>query len=391
LFSESLTIDRFNQRLYALNDGSNTLSAFQINPQTGQLTQMPFSPIALPMSESYILWGTIAVHPSGSSLIVGGLKFQTSSSYGVIASYNITPTTAVAAENFYTVIPTSSVFSRNGKYFYTGGGENGSFGGYEVNRNSGAITALPGFPFAGENYGTSFATDLKGRLFLSNFPDSRAAAFTTSNGIPAQVAGSPFNSEINSTVDGVLSPDEKFYVLASRAGNLIRAFRIDGAGSETTLTAVEPKSSGGDTPAVLSFNQAGNLLFVANCNSRNISTFEFDKITGALNLINIQPPDTMGNPSKLVVGMDYFAVGKSILVSGKVLTPSSAVSKAKVYLQDIQGNIRTAQTNSFGNYRFDGVVSGQFYTVSVSSKDSRFEPKDISPIENLTDLNFVVQ
>ena len=34
-------------RLYVINDGSDTLSAFTVNQTTGALTPMPFSPLAL--------------------------------------------------------------------------------------------------------------------------------------------------------------------------------------------------------------------------------------------------------------------------------------------------------------------------------------------------------
>ena len=60
-FEEHLTIDRLNNRLYVVNDGSNTVSAYSINPTNGALTPLPFSPIALPAGQ----YGTIAVHPSG--------------------------------------------------------------------------------------------------------------------------------------------------------------------------------------------------------------------------------------------------------------------------------------------------------------------------------------
>ena len=45
--SEQLAIDLVNQRLYAINDGSDTVSAYSINPTTGTLAPLPFSPIAL--------------------------------------------------------------------------------------------------------------------------------------------------------------------------------------------------------------------------------------------------------------------------------------------------------------------------------------------------------
>jgi 6-phosphogluconolactonase (cycloisomerase 2 family) len=51
-FDEHLTIDRLNNRLYVVNDGSNTVSAYSINPANGALTPLPFSPIALPLDNT---------------------------------------------------------------------------------------------------------------------------------------------------------------------------------------------------------------------------------------------------------------------------------------------------------------------------------------------------
>src|SRR6185436_19048338 len=81
--SEQLAYDGVTRRLYAIN----TLSAFSVNPSTGALTAMPFSPIALPAG----VFVTVRVHPSGSPVIVGDL-FN-----GMVASYVVTPTTATAA------------------------------------------------------------------------------------------------------------------------------------------------------------------------------------------------------------------------------------------------------------------------------------------------------
>ena len=44
---QRLAIDTTNQRLYAINDGSDTASAYAIDPMSGALTATPFSPIAL--------------------------------------------------------------------------------------------------------------------------------------------------------------------------------------------------------------------------------------------------------------------------------------------------------------------------------------------------------
>ena len=61
--SRQITIDSANRRLYVINDGSDTVSAYSINPTTGALTALQFSPISLGTGS----WSNIAVHPAGLS------------------------------------------------------------------------------------------------------------------------------------------------------------------------------------------------------------------------------------------------------------------------------------------------------------------------------------
>ena len=64
---QRLAIDISNQRLYAINDGSDTASAYAIDPMSGALTATPFNPIALGAGT----WSNARVHPTGSPLIFG--------------------------------------------------------------------------------------------------------------------------------------------------------------------------------------------------------------------------------------------------------------------------------------------------------------------------------
>src|SRR5690606_16126018 len=89
IVSERMVADPANYRLYVLNDGSDSFSAYNIDPATGTLSPMPFSPISLGPGT----WNTLRVHPSGSPLIVtngasggGSMSFKISSSGAVLAA-----------------------------------------------------------------------------------------------------------------------------------------------------------------------------------------------------------------------------------------------------------------------------------------------------------------
>jgi hypothetical protein len=296
---EMITIDKLNKRLYAINRGSNNISAYSINETTGALTALPFSPIA-----GIANMRVIKVHPSGSPLIVGGDE---------IASYVITATSATPAAGSpfpagTNVSPAGATFSRDGNYFYTGGNLGDFFAGFAVNATNGVLTPLPGSPFnSGNQTPNPTATDASGRLFVINSRQALTRVYTTPNGVPAQVSGSPFANGMTSFAsDGEVYPNGNFFVLADRTNNRVGVYQISGSGADTTLTAItgSPFATGGTSSIALAFNQTGNFLFVGNGTSRNITTFTVNPSTGALSNQTVQTANTLG-AAGLINGIAY--------------------------------------------------------------------------------------
>lgn len=82
----------------------------------------------------------------------------------------------------------------------------------------------------------------------------------------------------------------------------------------------------------------------------------------------------------------------SVSVSGRILTTERAgLKNARVNLTDMQGNIRTTTTASFGYYSFSEIEAGQTYILSVISKSYQFAPQVITVMEDIEDLNFVAR
>ena len=295
-----LGLDSTNQRLFAINDGSNTLSAYQINPSSGGLAPMPFSPVALPASERT----TIAVHPSGSPLILGGRNATP-----LVDSLVITPTSATpAAGSPYStgaIAPLSSILSRDGNFYYESGRITSGIGGYSVNPATGVLTTLSGSPFPSADIATANATDSTGRLFVAN-RNNTLQAFTTAAGIPTGVTGNPFPLGLTSGDDGVLHPNEQFYYVADTSGNRFGGYRIGGSGAATTLTPITglPVTSSGTLPGGVVVNQTGAFLFGANSASRNLIKYDVNSTTGALSNPVAQAADSLGASGR-VVGLAY--------------------------------------------------------------------------------------
>jgi 6-phosphogluconolactonase (cycloisomerase 2 family) len=297
--SEQMAYDAANSRLYVLNDGSDTLSAYSVNRSTGALTPLPFSPISLGAGD----WYCLAVHPSGSPLVAGD-------STGNLASFNITSNTAspAAGSPFGTggAEPFSCALSRDGNYVYTGGNFGTAFAGFSVNATTGVLTPLPGSPFnSGNSNPAAYALDNAGRLFMTNALAGQLRVFTTGGGVPSPVAGNPFPSGLSVGVHGVLHP-AGYYLVADRSGNQVGVYRINGSGSGTTLTAApgSPFASGGSLTNILALNRAGTFLFAANGNSRNVTTYAVEAASGALNGASIQPINSAGSTG-IITGLAY--------------------------------------------------------------------------------------
>jgi hypothetical protein len=81
-----------------------------------------------------------------------------------------------------------------------------------------------------------------------------------------------------------------------------------------------------------------------------------------------------------------------VSVTGQVSTSQGrGIGKVYVTLTGENGAVRQAITNGFGYFRFDGVATGNTYTVSVRHKSYQFaDPAQVVFVgAEITDLMFV--
>ena len=321
LMSQRLCFDASHARLYVVNGGSNTLSAYTVNLADGSLSPLPFSPLALPAGPAQPVkrwaWCAVAVHPAGSPPALAGAQGDFAGSGAPWASSTPPPPTATAAAgNPFDagdyVYPYALAFSRDGGYVYAGGNRNTPFfGGYRVDETTGVLTALPGSPFQSDGaWPLSYAVDIQNRLFLYSYHDDsvgQGEVYTFASGVPTAVAGNPFASGLDDGIFGIIHP-AGFYMVADRVGSVVGVSQISGTGAGTTLAAVpgSPFASGGWAPTALALNTAGTFLYAANTGDRNITTFAVDPQTGALSIAYNQPQYTLG-ASGFVTGIAYAA------------------------------------------------------------------------------------
>lgn len=94
----------------------------------------------------------------------------------------------------------------------------------------------------------------------------------------------------------------------------------------------------------------------------------------------------------IVINQAAAPVAAGVSVSGRVLTPDGqGVRGAVITIAGLNGEPRTARTGSFGYYRFDDILVGETYLISVASKRYQFTPRTIGIFDELTDVDFVAE
>jgi uncharacterized repeat protein (TIGR01451 family) len=86
------------------------------------------------------------------------------------------------------------------------------------------------------------------------------------------------------------------------------------------------------------------------------------------------------------------ATAASVSISGRVTAASGrGIRNVQLTMIDSQGRERTAQTTSFGYYRFDNVEAGETVTLSVKARRYKFSQSTIvrTTNESITDADFV--
>ncbi len=81
-----------------------------------------------------------------------------------------------------------------------------------------------------------------------------------------------------------------------------------------------------------------------------------------------------------------------VTVSGRITTYSGrGIDRSRIMLDGGNGNIRYAQTNPFGYYRFNNLIPGTTYTITVTHKFYLFtSPQFFTADQNRDDLNFII-
>jgi len=258
--------------LYASNSGSNDVSAFSIDPSSGNLTPVPGSPFPLDGFGPGSGGISLAVTPNGQFLMAGNPLSERITSFSIGRDGSLT--TAPGSPFFAGGQPSGMKVSPNGKFLAAG-----LLGGVAMFSIApdGSLTAVQGSPFGQGGVGAAAGVDVNCKSNLLFAGEANASGITivdvfriASDGVLASITGSPFVAEAgaNSNVP-LLSADERFLFVSNQEAvtlpsstGTVTVFSIAADGT-LTLVPASPFPAGG-FPSGMATNPAGTLLFTGN-------------------------------------------------------------------------------------------------------------------------------
>ena len=304
----SIAVDPKSRFAYIANRGDDTISAYAIGG-TGALTPVPGSPFPQDPTASGELPVSVAVDPAGKFVFVANYNYRTIRVYQI--DQNTGALTQAPGSPFPAGInPQSATVDLSGKFVYVANGyhnENGTVSAYTIDQSNGSLTPIPGSPFTvpidRSNTGfpapgtmpcsiTVHATATGQALYVADslqndiweyVIDSATGALALSPTSPFSVPGGPYSVKANSSGPFLYASNSyPSYPTGSVAG-----YTIDTVTGSLTAVPGSPFVAGA-VPVGTAVDPAGRFVFTANQGSSmnnftgTVSAYAVDANTGAL-------------------------------------------------------------------------------------------------------------
>lgn len=317
---------------YVLNRGSQTISVYTFDASTGEVLEVPGSP-----------------YPSGTPEVLN--EFYPTGTMALTAHPRL-PYLYVASGN---AIPGAPI------------------GAYAADSTTGALTVVPGGPFAAGTWPIKLSIDASGRFaYMVNLTSRDIYSYTIdqSSGALAEIA----NSRVATGADPaglVLHPNGKFAYLTNYSDGTLSAFSINATTGALTAVVGSPFTAGVRPDASVLFHPSGRFLYIRRSVDNGLDrvalvAFSIDQTTGALTLLG--SPVLTGRGT---TGLHMDPTGKFIVVEGD--NPAGGPARLKVFSVDAT----TGMLAELGGGDLDGypqsvsfAVSGRFVYVTGFSPDS---------------------
>jgi len=220
--------------LYVLNQGAATISAFTIDPGTGDLGLISGPAVPTPVAPQ-----SIAISPKGNFVFVASPStgnvavFAVSTAAGSKGSLSAVGAPlnmgAGATPNFVTV-------DAGGRFLYVADTAHNTVLGFAI-QSGGTLAAIAGSPFAAGTQPKAIASDAQGAfLFVANSGSNNVSAYVidSATGALGQASGSPFPT--GGTGPGFVAAIGGYVYVGDQGTNDVAAFLVGPAGQ---LSAVK--------------------------------------------------------------------------------------------------------------------------------------------------------
>jgi len=302
--------------LYVPNVGSNTVSAFSVNKDTGALTAVAGSPFATDAQPLFASWDR------GTRLYVSNRAAPSISEYTINTTSGAL--TQVTGSPFHLSVasppPANQLFmgevltNATGTFGYVGLPGLGKLYGFTVNATTGELNEIAGFPVtAGAFTGNAVFNSAGTTLYLPHDVQNGA---TTGNVAMFQVnAGSGVLTPQGTVATGgsgvnfaMLDNSGKFLLVPNVSSGTLAVFSIDATNGQLTAVAGSPFNTGATgLTGGLAIHRSKNFVYATNNNNppagagqpSTIAGYTIDANTGVLVQIPGSPFPTGGVNSNL--------------------------------------------------------------------------------------------
>lgn len=274
---------------YVTNQNSNTISLYRVNTRTG----VPTLASSLPGGGGEPT--SISIPPNGKFAYVTNCVPLPASSF--VSTYTIDAAggglTQVPGSTITTLkCPTAGLIPPNGKTLYIANDlptpSLSKVSAYAINHNTGALTAIPGSPFAAGTNTNLVSIDPAGRFLFAGGNNVLVYSINRATGGLVPVPGSPFASASGDAIVGGVDPTGRFLYVSNPGSNVVSGYKLDPFTGSLTPIPGSPFLAGSN-PYGISIEPTGKFLYVANQLSNNISAYRIDSHTGALSALPGSP------------------------------------------------------------------------------------------------------
>jgi lactonase family protein with 7-bladed beta-propeller len=253
--------------LYAANAGSNTVSAFSINPATGVLTAISGSPFATGGVGDGVGISLTAT-PDDKFLIAANGTSMTVTVFSIAANGSLSPVPGSPFASGAAGSLAGAKVTSDGKFLAVTSAP-GNIAMFSISA-AGALAPIPGFPLADAGSAGMDCNCASTLLFvaLNGTAAARVDVFDIGfSGDLLRIAGSPFSGPGSNSNVAVLSPDDSTLFVSNQGNSTVTTFAVVGNGSLTTVPGSPFPAPGALTPSGMATNRTGTFLYSADINN----------------------------------------------------------------------------------------------------------------------------